>query len=147
MKRENDALPLQADINIITLAVGDLGRALRFYRDLGLDSPGVVGEEFVGDEKQAAGAVVMFKLATLTLALYPRAELSKDAKVPLGPQKTGEFSIGQIVGSREEVDAVLKRAQSAGATIVDFAHERPWGIYSGYFCDPDGHLWEIIYNP
>ena len=134
-------------INIITLAVADLKRALRFYRDLGLDSTGIVGEEFIGDDKQAAGAVVMFKLANLTLALYPRTELSKDAKVPWGPAKTGEFSIGQFVDSREEVDAVLEQAKSAGATIVDFAHERPWGIYSGYFRDPDGHLWEIIYNP
>jgi catechol 2,3-dioxygenase-like lactoylglutathione lyase family enzyme len=136
-------------INAITLAVGDLKRALRFYRDgLGLGSPGIVGEEFIGDEQQAAGAVVMFKLANgLTLALYPRAELSKDAKVPLGPAKTGEFSIAQFVDSREEVDAVLEQAQSAGATVSDLGHERPWGIYSGYFRDPDGHLWEIIYNP
>ena len=72
---------------------------------------------------------------------------SKDAGVPVGPAKTGEFSIGQLVESREEVDTVLEQARSAGATVVDGAHERPWGIYSGYFCDPDGHLWEIIYNP
>ena|ERR1700680_653243 len=139
--------PMKPSINIITLAVGDLERALRFYRDLGLDSPGIVGEEFIGDDQQAAGAVVMFKLANVTLALYPRTELSKDAKVPLGPVKTGEFSIGQLADSRAEVDAVLEQALAAGATIVDVAHERPWGIYSGYFCDPDGHLWEIIYNP
>jgi len=138
---------MKPSINIITLAVGDLERALRFYRDLGLDSPGIVGEEFIGDDQQAAGAVVMFKLANVTLALYPRTELSKDAKVPLGPVKTGEFSIGQLADSRAEVDAVLEQALAAGATIVDVAHERPWGIYSGYFCDPDGHLWEIIYNP
>jgi len=138
---------MKPSINIITLAVGDLERALRFYRDLGLDSPGIVGEEFIGDEQQAAGAVVMFKLANVTLALYPRTELSKDAKVPLGPAQTGEFSIGQFVESREEVNAVLEQAKSAGATIVDPARERPWGIYSGYFSDPDGHLWEIICNP
>lgn len=134
-------------INIITLAVADLERALRFYRDLGLKSPGIVGKEFIGDAKQAAGAVVMFKMASLTLALYPRTELAKDANTPLGPEKTGEFSIGQLVDSRQAVDTVLEQAESAGATIVDRAHERPWGIYSGYFRDPDGHLWEIIYNP
>lgn len=140
---------MKPSINIITLAVDDLERALRFYRDgLGFDSPGITGEEFIGDKDQAAGAVVMFKLAKgVVLALYPRAELSKDAKIPLGPAKTGEFSVGQLVDSRNEVDAVLQRAQSAGATVVDQPHERPWGIYSGYFCDPDGHLWEIIYNP
>jgi uncharacterized protein len=136
-------------INIITLAVDDLERALRFYRDgLGLDTPGIKGEEFVGDQQQAAGAVAMFALENgVILALYPRSELSKDAKVRLGPPKTGEFSIGQIVESKEEVDAILEQAQAAGATVSDHAHERPWGIYSGYFHDPDGHLWEIIYNP
>jgi catechol 2,3-dioxygenase-like lactoylglutathione lyase family enzyme len=136
-------------INIITLAVDDLERALRFYRDgLGLDSAGIKGEEFIGDKDRAAGATAMFELVNgVILALYPRAELSKDAKIPLGPAKTGEFSIGQFVDNRDEVDAVLEQAQSAGATVVDLAHERPWGIYSGYFRDPDGHLWEIIYNP
>lgn len=134
-------------INIITLAVADLKRALRFYRALDLESAGIVGDEFSGDDRQAAGAVVMFTLTNLTLALYPRTELAKDAAVPFGPEKTGEFSIGQIVESKKKVDAVLKQAKSAGATIVDDAHERPWGIYSGYFCDLDGHLWEIIYNP
>ena len=138
---------MKARIHIITLAVDDLDRSLRFYRNLGLDSPGIMAEEIDGDEQQAAGAVVMFKLANLTLALYPRSELSKDAKVPLGPAKSGEFSIGQIVASRKAVDAVLEQAKSAGATIVDPAHERPWGIYSGYFCDLDGHLWEIIHDP
>jgi uncharacterized protein len=56
-------------------------------------------------------------------------------------------SVGQFVDNREEVDAVLEQAQSAGATVLELAHERPWGIYSGYFRDPDGHLWKIIYNP
>jgi uncharacterized protein len=135
-------------INIITLAVDDLERALRFYREgLGFDSPGIKGEEFVADERQAAGAVAMFEMANgIILALYPRTELSKDANVAFGPAKTGEFSIGQLVDSPAEVDAVLEQARTAGATVVDLAHERPWGIYSGYFRDPDGHLWEIIHN-
>jgi len=67
--------------------------------------------------------------------------------VPLAPPQTGEFSIGHIVGSKEEVDALLERAAEAGATLTDQPHDRPWGIYSGYFRDPDGHLWEIIWNP
>jgi catechol 2,3-dioxygenase-like lactoylglutathione lyase family enzyme len=140
---------MQPRINVITLAVADLDRALAFYRDgLGLESPGVVGTEFEGDENNAAGAVVMFNLQPgLILALYPRSELAKDASVPLGPARTGEFSVGHIVATREEVDALLTIAAAAGATITDKAHERPWGIYSGYFRDPDGHLWEIIYNP
>lgn len=136
-------------IEIITLAVADLERALAFYRDgLGLESRGVVGEEFVGDDATPAGAVVMFELrGGLLLALYPRTELAKDANVTLGPPKTGEFSIGHLVSTKTEVDVLLSRAAAAGATITDRAHDRPWGIYSGYFHDLDGHLWEIIWDP
>jgi len=108
----------------------------------------VVGEEFGGDDVTPAGAVVMFELPTgLTLALYPRSELAKDADVALGPPKTGEFSLGHLASSKAEVDELLSRARSAGATVTDVARDRPWGIYSGYFRDLDGHLWEIIWNP
>jgi catechol 2,3-dioxygenase-like lactoylglutathione lyase family enzyme len=139
----------EARIHVFTLAVSDLERALSFYRDgLGLDSVGVIGTEFVGDDDNAAGAVVMFNLkGGLTLALYPRSELAKDAQVPLGPSQTGEFSIGHLVASKDDVDTLLAQAKAAGATVTGPAHERPWGIYSGYFSDLDGHLWEIIWNP
>jgi catechol 2,3-dioxygenase-like lactoylglutathione lyase family enzyme len=135
-------------IDVITLAVADLERALDFYREaLGLDSPGVTGTQFAGDETQPAGAVVMFQLdGELTLALYPRSELAKDAEIPPGPAQSGEFSIGQFVATRTDVDALLARAKAAGATVTT-PHDRPWGIYSGYFRDPDGHLWEVIHNP
>jgi uncharacterized protein len=140
---------MQPRVDVITLAVSNLDRALAFYRDgLGLDSPGVVGTEFPGDDNSPAGAVAMFQLqGGLILALYPRAELAKDANVPLGPPKPGEFSIGHAVASKEDVDSVVKQAKAAGATLTDDPHDRPWGIYSGYFRDPDGHLWEIIWNP
>ena len=140
---------MEARIDIITLAVADLERALEFYRDgLGLESSGVIGTEFVGDEVEPDGSIAMFELpGGMILCLYPRTELAKDAKVPLGPPKTGEFSIGQAVSSKPEVDAVLAQAHTAGATLTDGPHDRPWGIYSGYFRDPDGHLWEILYNP
>jgi uncharacterized protein len=140
---------MQPRIHVITLAVDDLERALAFYRDgLGLDSPGIGGTEFEGDEANPAGAVAMFRLqGGLILSLYPRSELAKDAKVPLGPPKTGEFSIGHVVGSREEVEALLARAEAAGAALTGEPHDRPWGIYSGYFRDPDGHLWEVVWNP
>jgi len=140
---------MEPRVHVITLAVGDLERSLEFYREgLGLESPGVVGTEFIGDETTPAGAVAMFELeGGLILALYPRTELAKDANVPLGPPKTGEFSIGHTVGTKAEVDAVLSRAEAAGATLTDQPHERPWGIYSGYFRDLDGHLWEVIWNP
>jgi catechol 2,3-dioxygenase-like lactoylglutathione lyase family enzyme len=140
---------MDARIDVITLAVGDLDRALAFYRDgLGLESEGVIATEFVGDEDTPAGAVVLFKLrGGLLLSLYPRVDLAKDADVPLGPPKAGEFSVGHLVSSRDEVDALLDRAQAAGASVSTPPHDRPWGIYSGYFRDPDGHLWEIIWNP
>jgi uncharacterized protein len=136
-------------IDVITLAVDDLERALAFYRDgLGLESPGVIGTEFAGDETTPAGAAAMFELqGGLVLALYPRAELAKDASVPYGPPTTGEFSIGHAVPTRADVDAVLARAEAAGATVTGPPYERPWGIYSGYFRDPDGHLWEILWSP
>lgn len=140
---------MQPRIHVITLSVSNLDRALAFYRDgLGLESTGVIGTEFVGDETNPAGDAVMFHLhGGLILALYPRSELAKDANIPLGPPKTGEFSIGHIVASREAVDTLLATAEAAGATVTGPPHDRPWGIYSGYFRDLDGHLWEIIWNP
>src|SRR5919106_5858270 len=140
---------MQPRVQVITLAVADLDRALSFYRDgLGLKSPGIIGTEFAGDETEPAGAAAMFQLeGGLILALYPRSELAKDASVPLGPPKTGEFSIGHSVSSREDVDALLAEAEAAGETLAGVPHARPWGIYSGYFRDPDGHLWEVIWNP
>jgi predicted lactoylglutathione lyase len=90
----------------------------------------------------------MFQLDDgLILALYPRAELAKDANVPLAADTTGGFSIGHSVPSRADVDALLERAVAAGAASTGPAHDRPWGIYSGYFRDPDGHLWEVMWNP
>ena len=140
---------MEPHIDVITLAVGELDRSLAFYRDgLGLETTGVVATESVDEETNAAGAIVIFQLKSgLVLALYPRSELAKDADIPFGPPKTGEFSIGQLVESRAEVDALLAQAGQAGATLTGRPHERPWGIYSGYFRDPDGHLWEIIGTP
>jgi uncharacterized protein len=130
-------------IKVVTLAVEDLDRSLAFYRDgMGLPTQGIVGTEFED------GAVVFFDMNEgLKLALYPRAALAKDAKVPVTASGAAEFSIGHTVGSQAEVDAVMEQAQRAGATITDPAHDRFWGGYSGYFQDPDGHLWEIAWNP
>ena len=133
---------MQPRINVITLGVSDLERALEFYRRLGLKSEGVVGTEFPG------GTAAMFNLdGGLILSLYGREDLAKDANIPTPPPQSGEFSIGQLVGSRDEVDAVLAEAQAAGATLTEEPYERAWGIYSGYFRDLDGHLWEVIWNP
>jgi len=140
---------MDARIDVITLAVADLDRALAFYRDgLGLQTRGVIGTEFVGDDTAPAGAIALFELhGGLMMALYPRTELAKDANVALAPATPGEFSLGHLVSTKADVDTLLSRAQAAGATLTDPPHDRPWGIYSGYFRDPDGHLWEVIWNP
>jgi uncharacterized protein len=139
---------MEPRVNVITLAVDDLERALVFYRDgLGLQTNGVVAIDLVDAETGAAGAIVIFSLeGGLMLALYPRTELAKDAAVQAGPPQVGQFSLGQLVASRAEVDRILEQAAAAGAVVTP-PHDRPWGIYSGYFRDPDGHLWEIIWNP
>ena len=141
--------PMKPRISVITLGVNDLEKSLTFYRDgLGLPTTGIIGTEFKGDETHPSGAVVMFELQNgVILALYPRTELAKDAKEPVGVASPTEFSLGHLVQNKEEVDALMKRAEAAGATVTDEPHERPWGIYSGYFKDVDGHLWEIIWNP
>ena len=90
----------------------------------------------------------MFELdGGLILALYGRDDLEADANATFDAPGRGEFSIGHLVASREEVDTVLVGAVAAGATLTEEPRDRPWGIYSGYFRDPDGHLWEVIWNP
>jgi uncharacterized protein len=139
---------MQPRIHVITLGVSDLEQSLAFYRALGLESPGVIGTEFRGDDDNPGGAAAMFELhGGLILALYGRTDLEQDANATFDAPGSGEFSLGHLVGSRDEVDAVLAEAEAAGATLTEQPHERPWGIYSGYFRDPDGHLWEIIWNP
>ena len=130
-------------ITVITVGVDNLERALRFYRD-GLDLPteGIVGTEF------DHGAVAFFDLqAGVKLAIWPRKSIALDAGLPEGPPSPTEFTLGQNVSTREEVDAVMEQARSAGATIAKPASDTFWGGYAGYFHDPDGHLWEIVWNP
>jgi hypothetical protein len=130
-------------ITVLTIGVDDLERSLRFYRDgLGFTTEGIVGQEF------EYGAVVFFELeAGLKLALFPRASLARDAGLASGEPDTTGFSLGHNVTSREEVDAVMTQAEAAGAAIVKPAQETFWGGYAGYFQDPDGHLWEVAWNP
>jgi len=130
-------------LSVLTLGVDDLERSFRFYRDgLGLHSPGIIGQEF------EFGAVAFFDLQPgLKLAVWPRKSLSHDAGLPLAGPSATEFTLGHNVSSSEEVDAVMKQAADAGAVIVKAARETFWGGYAGYFQDPDGHLWEIVWNP
>jgi uncharacterized protein len=140
---------MQPRLNVVTLAVRDLDKSLAFYRDgLGLPAKGLFGAEIKGNEVEPAGAVALFELqGGLFLALYPRSELAKDAKMPDTAPSALEFSLGYAVKSRQAVDELLRRAEAAGARVTDKPHNRPWGIYSGYFLDLDGHLWEILWNP
>lgn len=129
-------------ISVLTLAVTDLERSVAFYRTLGLSSEGIVGKEF------EYGAVAFFDLQYgLKLALWPRTSLSKDTEIPLTSTSATEFTIGHNVASKEEVDEVMEQASNAGANIVKPAAATFWGGYSGYFQDPDGHLWEVVCNP
>lgn len=130
-------------VSFITLGVDDLERALRFYRDgLGLPTAGIVGQEF------EHGAVVFFDLqAGLKLALWPRKSLSHDTGVAAGNPNPTDFALAHNVLTRADVDAVLEQARSAGAAIVKPARDTFWGGYAGYFQDPDGHLWEVAWNP
>jgi catechol 2,3-dioxygenase-like lactoylglutathione lyase family enzyme len=135
-------------VHVLTLGVSDLERSLEFYRRLGFESEGVIGTEFERDDATPGGAAAMFDLeGGLILSLYGREDLAKDANVSLPRPQSGPFSIGHLVASREDVDTVLAEAKAAGAVLTEEPHERPWGIYSGYFRDPDGHLWEVIWNP
>lgn len=141
------ALPLsvamQPRITVITLGVDDLDRAVRFYREgLGLETKGVVGTEF------EFGAVAFFDLqAGLKLAVWPRQSIAHDTGIPATPASPTDFTIGHNVSSTAEVDSVMRQAAAAGAAVVRPAHDTFWGGYAGYFQDPDGHVWEVVYNP
>ena len=130
-------------ITVITLGVDNLDAALRFYRDgLGFPTEGIVGQEF------EQGAVVFIDMQPgLKLALWPRRSVAHDTGLPLGPVSPTELTLGHNVDSRSEVDAIMSQAVLAGAVIVKAAQDTFWGGYSGYFQDPDGHIWEVVWNP
>lgn len=130
-------------ISVITLGVDDLERSLRFYRDgLGLPTEGIVGQEF------EHGAVAFFDLQPgLKLAIWKRQDIAHDAGINQTPISPTECTIGHNVESKEEVDRVMEQARKAGTVIKVEAHDTFWGGYSGYFQDPDGHLWEVVWNP
>lgn len=134
---------LTPNITLLTLGVDDLERSLAFYRDgLGFETKGIIGTEVEN------GAVAFFQLRSgLKLALWPRRSLSADTGLPMQPPSALEFSIGHNVSSQQEVDAVMRQAEQAGARIVKPAQPTFYGGYAGYFQDLDGHLWEVAFNP
>ncbi|MHA4808914.1 VOC family protein [Flavitalea flava] len=130
-------------ITILTLGVDDLEKAYKFYHNgLGLPSAGIIGKEF------EHGAVAFFDLQYgMKLALWPRKDLAWDTGLTGTPPCATEISIGYNVSSSAEVDSVMELAKKAGAKISKEAQKTFWGGYAGYFQDPDGHLWEIAWNP
>lgn len=130
-------------ISVLTLGVADLQRSFAFYRDgLGLQTKGIVGQEF------EHGAVAFFDLAGgLKLALWAQADISHDTGLPLQPISPTAVTIGHNVARREEVDLILDAVERAGARIVRPGQDTFYGGYAGYFSDPDGHLWEVVWNP
>ncbi len=127
---------MEQRISIITLGVADLKQSGEFYEKLGW--------------RKATGSndnIIFFHVGGIGLALYSRPELAKDANVPAEGNGFAGFSVAYNTRSREEVDAVLTEAMSAGAQILKPAKDAFWGGYSGYFADPDGFLWEVAWNP
>jgi catechol 2,3-dioxygenase-like lactoylglutathione lyase family enzyme len=129
---------MEQRISVITLGVADLATSRRFY------------EEGFGWQvsPRSKGDIVFFQLGGMVLALYPRELLAEDATVPDDARTTFRgTTLAHNVRTREEVNVVLRTARQAGGTIVKPAQDVFWGGYSGYFADPDQHLWEVCHNP
>jgi catechol 2,3-dioxygenase-like lactoylglutathione lyase family enzyme len=127
---------MEPSISLVTLGVADLEESIRFYRD-GLGLP--------MQDREPDSDVAFFELEGTWLSLYPRDLLAEDATVPDDGAGFSGVTIAHNVDSKETVDAVLQEAVDAGGELVKPAADTFWGGYSGYFADPDGHLWEVAY--
>jgi uncharacterized protein len=128
---------MHAHLSLVTLGVSDLARARKFYEE-GLGLPVM---------PQSTDDVVFFGLRGVWLGLWSRDSLAEDAGVPAEGHGFRGITLAHNVRTKEEVDAILAQAERAGATIARPAQEVFWGGYTGYFADPDGHLWEVAHNP
>jgi catechol 2,3-dioxygenase-like lactoylglutathione lyase family enzyme len=130
-------------ISVLTLGVADLNRSLAFYRDgLGLPTQGIVGREF------EHGAVAFFELSgDLKLALWAQDDIVHDTGLAKTKVSATAVTLGHNVGRKSDVDDVMAQARRAGAVVVKEAAATFYGGYAGYFMDPDGHLWEVVFNP
>jgi uncharacterized protein len=134
--RDISEAPMEQRMSLVTLGVADLRRARRFYEH-GLGwKPG-----FASDD------VVFYETGGPIIALFGRRDLAADAQIEDDESTFGGIALAHNVRSRDDVDAVLAEAAAAGAAILKSAEDTPWGGYSGYFADLDGHLWEIAFNP
>lgn len=123
-------------INMITLGVKDMEKAIRFYEN-GLGLPRMPFE----------GGAAFFNLKGSWLSLYPWNALAEDATVPVSGSGFCGITLAHVVSSKEEVRDVLNQAVKSGGKLIKPAQDVFWGGYSGYFADPDGHLWEVAWNP
>ncbi len=128
---------MRQKLSLITLGVKDLKRALDFYqRGLGWKPSGASGED-----------VAFFPMGGVVFALYPREKLAEDATVDQSGSGFSGIALAHNTKSQDEVDDVLQTVELIGGKIVKPAQKVFWGGYSGYFADPDGHLWEVAFNP
>jgi uncharacterized protein len=126
---------MEQRLSMVTLGVADLDRSRRFYTDLGWRRG--------NDDAE----VVFFQAGHMVLGLWSRGSLAEDARIPAAGSGFSGITLAYNTRTREEVDAVLAEATAAGATIPKPAEDTFWGGYAGYFADPDGHLWEVAWNP
>jgi uncharacterized protein len=130
---------MEPRISLITLGVADIAKATAFYTRLGWTASPASND-----------SVTFFQAGGSIFGLYGREALAKDANLPPGSAPAGQsarMALAYNGRDKQEVDAVLAEAEAAGATIVKPAEDTFWGGYSGYFADPDGHLWEVAWNP
>ncbi len=127
---------MEPRVSLITLGVGELARSRAFYEKLGFKASSVGG-----------GEVVFFQAGAVALCLFPRESLACDAEVSAEGSGFRGIAIAHNVREKDEVDAVIAEAVAAGGTLAKAAHDATWGGRSGYFADPDGHLWEVAWNP
>jgi catechol 2,3-dioxygenase-like lactoylglutathione lyase family enzyme len=136
-------MDMKPRISVLTLGVVDLEQSLTFYRDgLGLPTEGIVGREF------EHGAVAFFDLSGgLKLAIWAQDDISHDTGLPKTSVSSTAFTIGHNVTRKEEVIEIMHAVKRAGAEIIKAAQDTFYGGYAGYFRDPNGHLWEVVWNP
>lgn len=127
---------MEPRISLITLGVEDLQRSCAFYEKLGFKASSIGG-----------GQVVFLHAGPMAICIWTRSGLAEDAGVADGPVAFRGIALAHNVRSKDAVDATLAEAERSGATITRPAHDADWGGRSGYFADPDGHLWEVAWNP
>jgi len=127
---------MEPRVSFVTLGVADVARARAFYETLGFRA-----------SSASNASVTFFDGGGLVLALFGRAALADDARVPDSKAGFSGVALAHNVAAKEDVAATLEEAEAAGARILKPAQDVFWGGHAGYFADPDGHLWEVAWNP